>query len=586
MMKKCAIACSAIFFLSFHASAQTYLHCDFSRGIPDGFTLIDNDAQEPSAAMRKEGFAVGTPWIVQSPKGEDNPAACSTSWYASPGTSDDWMITQPFTVSSTGSVLTWRAMASDKRNRDGYAVYVSTTGATTVDGFDRAAPLLSVAEEEAAWTKRGVSLDDYVGKTITVAFVNNSTNKSRLYLDDIMAGVRSRVLCRLTTPVAVPSLGATAVSGEAYTDGDEAVEGFDVTLSYGGESYTQHFTETILPGAPVAFTLDHEIALAKYQPQPYTVEISSAGDHFAAQSTLTAYERKVLCEEGTGTWCGFCVRGLVYVDSLKTHAAHWAIPVAAHQGDPMENQYVSAIDRWLGDGGFPAGSVNRMVQCDPSGFFDYGRAAFDREKVLVDIALSATLDPASRQVETSTTLHFASAATSARYALAYAVVENNVHQADDAQYSQHNSYANGERGPMGGYERYGEYIPAEAMYYQCVARGYIDDINGVEGSVPASFVADEPIVFEKSFALPDKILDDRNTALVVMLIDHSDNHVVNAQQVPLGANEVDGVAAPTHRRTQTGTAAFYRLDGTRASVLGRGLNIVRQADGSVVKVMR
>lgn len=586
MMKKCAIACSAIFFLSFHASAQTYLHCDFSRGIPDGFTLIDNDALEPSAAMRKEGFAVGTPWIAQSPKGEDNPAACSTSWYAEKGTSDDWMITPPFTVSSAGSVLTWRAMASDKRNRDGYAVYVSTSAATDVDGFDRTAPLFSVGEEENAWTKHSVSLDGYVGQTITVAFVNNSTDKSRLYVDDIAAGVHSRVLCRLTTPTGVPSVGETAVSGVAYTDDDAAVEGFDVTLSYGGESFTQHFTETIAPGAPVAFTLDRKIALRKYQPQPYTVEISSGTDRFAAQGTLTAYERKVLCEEGTGTWCGFCVRGLVYVDSLKEHATNWAIPIAAHQGDPMENEYVSAIERWLGDGGFPAGSVNRAAQCDPSDFFNYGRALFDREKVLVDIALSAALDPASRLVQTSTTLHFADAATSANYALAYAVIENNVHRPGDAQYQQHNSYANGERGPMGGYERYGEYIPSEVMYYQCVARGYIDDINGVEGSVPTSFGADEPIVYEKSFPLPDKILDDRNTALVVMLIDRADNHVVNAQQVPLGANEVDGIASPSPHRRPSGTAAFYRPDGTRTASLRRGLNIVRTADGRVVKVAR
>lgn len=295
MMKKCAIACSAIFFLSFHASAQTYLHCDFSRGIPDGFTLIDNDALEPSAAMRKEGFAVGTPWIAQSPKGEDNPAACSTSWYAEKGTSDDWMITPPFTVSSAGSVLTWRAMASDKRNRDGYAVYVSTSASTAVDGFDRSAPLFSVGEEENAWTKHSVSLDGYVGKTITVAFVNNSTDKSRLY---------------------------------------------------------------------------------------------------------------------------------------------------------------------------------------------------------------------------------------------------------------------------------------------------IDDINGVEGSVPTSFGADEPIVYEKSFPLPDKILDDRNTALVVMLIDRADNHVVNAQQAPLGANEVDGIAAPVRSQAATGQTAIYRPDGTRTASLRRGLNIVRTADGRVVKVAR
>lgn len=80
------------------ATAQTYLECDFSDGIPSTFTLIDNDGLTPSASMSKVGFAPGTPWITDIPRGTGNPAASSTSWYATAGQSDDWMITPSVTV--------------------------------------------------------------------------------------------------------------------------------------------------------------------------------------------------------------------------------------------------------------------------------------------------------------------------------------------------------------------------------------------------------------------------------------------------------------------------------------------------------
>ncbi len=585
-MKRCAIACSAIFFLSFHASAQTYLNCDFSNGIPADFTLIDNDGNTPSVDMTKEGFKVGTPWLAASPKGEDNVAACSISWYNSKGTSDDWMITPSFTVSDANVVLTWRAMASDKRNRDGYAVYVSEVGGKSISDFDKAKPLFTVDEEEAAWTKHSISLDAYKGKTISIAFVNNSTDKSRLFVDDIFAGVHSDILCRLTVGKGVPSIGDAAISGLAYTEEDKTIDGFDVTLSYGGESYTQHFTDRITKANPVSFTLDHKINLQKYEPVAYSIKIASGDQHYTVNSNLTAYQRKVVCEEGTGTWCGYCVRGLVYVDSLKECAKDWAIPIAAHSGDVMQNDYVGYVSKYFNDSGYPAGTVCRKLECDPGEFFTVGERQFDKETVLVDVDLQADLDEATRSVTSTTTLHFAEANMAANYALSYAIIENNVHQPGNNKYRQHNSYANGEKGVMGGYEKYGEYIPSEVMYYQCVARGFVDSFDGIDGSMPSEYQADEEITYQKNFTLPDGILDDSNTALVVMLIDKSDNHIVNAQIAPLGANEIMGISNIGATDEQVlGKVAYYNAAGMRMNKMGKGLNIVRQATGKVVKIV-
>ncbi len=586
-MNKCAIACSAIFFLSFHASAQTYLNCDFTNGIPADFTLIDNDGNTPSADMAKEGFIVGTPWLTASPKGESNLAACSTSWYMPAGTSDDWMITSAFTVQDDNVELSWRAMASDKRNRDGYAVYVSEVGGKSVSDFNLQQPIFTVAQEENVWTRHAVSLDAYKGKTISIAFVNNSTNKSRLYIDDLYAGVHSDLLCQLTTAKGVPSLGDATISGKAYTDEDKTFDGFDVVLSYGDESYSQHFADKITKDSPVSFTLDHKINLQKYKPVNYSVTVSAENQSHTLNSTITAYQRKVVCEEGTATWCGYCVRGLVYVDSLKMYAQDWAIPIAAHSGDVMSNGYASQLDSFWGVDGLPAGVVNRKQKSDPGKFFTIGKKMMAKETVLVDIDLQAQLDNATRAVSTTTTLHFAEPDRTANYALAYAVIENNVHQPDDDNYRQHNSYANGVEGEMGGYEKYGDYIPASVMYYQCVARGYVDDFNGIAESVPTEYKADEALTYEKDFILPDGILDDRNTELVVMLIDKSDNHIVNAQIAPLGENELMGIGNITaNNSSAVGKTAYYNANGMLLNKMQKGLNIIHQADGKVIKIVR
>jgi hypothetical protein len=568
------------------AVGQTYLECDFDDGMPSDFTLIDNDGLSPSSSMAKIGFKPGTAWITETPKNGDSPAACSTSWYTPAGQADDWMITPAFTVTGDNSVLRWRAMASDKGHRDGYAVYISTSAGTAIADFDTSAPLFAVDEEEAVWTVHSVSLDAYKGQTVTVAFVNNSVDKSRLYVDDIFAGVYSAVMLRLNLDRKVPVMSGIAVSGTAYTYSPEPVKGFTVGFEYGGETFTQQFDKTITADAPVNFTLDMPMTLDFYTETPYTVWIESGKDRYAVESTVTSYPRRVVCEEGTGTWCGWCVRGIVMLDSIKHHYADRIIGIAAHSSDPMANDYVSAIGRWLGSGGLPCGTVNRKVGVDPRDFIATAERLFDEESVLVAMKAETTTDEAMETVTAKTSLWFGADHTGVDYRLGYAIIENNVHQPDDSDYSQCNYYSGGGSGPMGGYENKPKYVPADEMWYNDVARGYVDDIYGVEGSVPSEIRADEEIMFTKTFTLPDGIIDHDNTALVVMLIDQSDGHIVNSVLTPIGKNfstgvkGVDAQHVDNLRRTE-----YYTPDGRRLNSPQRGLNIVRTADGKTVKVM-
>ena len=150
----------------------------------------------------------------------------------------------------------------------------------------------------------------------------------------------------------------------------------------------------------------------------------------------------------------------------------------------------------------------------------------------------------------------------ADYRLCYAIIENNVHQPDDPEYMQSNAYSGGASGPMGGYENEDAYVPASKMWYQEVARGYVDDIMGVPGSVPAAVTADEEIEFSNSFTLPDNILDDDNVALVIMLVDQRDERIVNGLLVGVGKNSLTGING-IETTAGCGQTEMFTIDGRK-----------------------
>lgn len=256
----------SIFWLPLMAGAQnTYINCDFSNGIPKSFTQVDGDNNEPSTDMKAIGFERGKGWIdYVLTKENNNRVACSTSWYSPAGTSDDWLITPAFTVGSSEAVANWVAKAADKRHRDGYTVYVSTAENASTDNFDRQKPLFTVSQEEPEWTHHSVSLADYAGKRIRLAFVNNSTNQSRLYLDDIFVGIPSSLYMLVDIPEVSPTDNNIPIKGEVYTNETTPIDGFDAGFSCDGNTFVQHFDSIVAPGNKVAFQMDKTLTLQPY----------------------------------------------------------------------------------------------------------------------------------------------------------------------------------------------------------------------------------------------------------------------------------------------------------------------------------
>ena len=90
---------------------------------------------------------------------------------------------------------------------------------------------------------------------------------------------------------------------------------------------------------------------------------------------------RVLVEEYTGTWCGWCTRGLVAMEKLAEAYGDDFIGVAYHNSDPMEimTEYPSPVQ------GFPSAFVERYYDVDP--YYGYESSGFGM-KALVDYLMT------------------------------------------------------------------------------------------------------------------------------------------------------------------------------------------------------
>lgn len=77
------------------------------------------------------------------------------------------------------------------------------------------------------------------------------------------------------------------------------------------------------------------------------------------------YPRNMVLEEGTGTWCGYCPRGIVMFEYVREKYADRLFPIAVHQDDRMAiSEYEGLINDYIT--GFPTVVANRDETFSPS----------------------------------------------------------------------------------------------------------------------------------------------------------------------------------------------------------------------------
>jgi thiol-disulfide isomerase/thioredoxin len=246
----------------------------------------------------------------------------------------------------------------------------------------------------------------------------------------------------------------------------------------------------------------------------------------------TQYPRKIVMEEGTGTWCGWCVRGIETIERLNKEYPDNFIAIALHHQDEMSTieNYDEIAKKFHS---FPSSFINRTMSQDPD--YPSVKPIIEKMKGLANAKISVSAffgarDSSSVIVSTETVFGFGS--TESEYRIAYVVVEDHV-----GPYSQNNSYGGlhyNENNYMYDWTRKEGNVRIE---YNDVARGIYGGVNGIESSVPKTIKEGETYKYDYSFKLPKNIQDKKNIRIVALLIDNNSCEIINADRTGIKYDE-------------------------------------------------
>lgn len=246
----------------------------------------------------------------------------------------------------------------------------------------------------------------------------------------------------------------------------------------------------------------------------------------SAKQTITqlpdgteCYPRRTVMEEGTGTWCGWCVRGIVCLEEMKQKYPDNFIGIAIHSSDEMEYAYGLTFNS------YPSAYYNRSKEQSVSQFYaeqEISQAGLTTKAMVEVLTINYSLDYSTFTVNTRT--RYGTDFNGTDYRLVYVVTEDNV-----GPFAQNNYYAGGEYGEMGGYETKPGRIK---QLFNDVARAVYPSCTGDMGSVPSNLTAQTDYNATATFAFPSNIQNADNLFLTVLLYDAQSNEILNADRIP------------------------------------------------------
>lgn len=272
-----------------------------------------------------------------------------------------------------------------------------------------------------------------------------------------------------------------------------------------------------------------EYAVTDIDGQNDAVTSNSSGAINFQLPTTTFYPRVTVMEEATGTWCGWCVRGIETIQRLNSEYPDNFIAIGIHNSDEMANwvNYDGVAKRFSS---YPNSLINRQEMFDP----DYPGARQiveylknSAEAQIKANALFVRSDSSAVKVTTETTFGFSDEGRG-DYRIAYVVVEDQV-----GPYPQNNYYDSSQLSPDDYMYRWTQLPGRVDILFNDVARAIYSDTDGLKGSIPAIIEEGKVYQYTYGFNLPKNIQNYKNIRIVTLLIDNTTGEIMNAAQTPV-----------------------------------------------------
>lgn len=339
---------------------KVYLSEDFNNGIPSSFKIVDSD-ENPLMTTLYKNAATGNGWTANAIDTKDNKAAFSFTHGTYDYPQENWLITPQISLDKDKEAyLQWKAKSVYIDYLESYKIMVSTTD-NDISSFKE---IYDINGESYFWKDHTLSLKDFKGENIYVAFVSTSTNKYILAIDDLIVSEKSdyEFDVKNTSSRFGDNSGTATVSGTIRNIGHEA-DIKKISISYGSKRKDIDLDGgSIAPEQAVSYLFNIETnpdAINRYSLSVQMNDGTTVDDIYTDSIITSYFKRKILLEEITGSWCNYCPNGTLYLNKVKETMGNDLIVVSPHiSPDPLVcPEYSNGITRWLSS--LPTAIYNR-----------------------------------------------------------------------------------------------------------------------------------------------------------------------------------------------------------------------------------
>jgi thiol-disulfide isomerase/thioredoxin len=250
---------------------------------------------------------------------------------------------------------------------------------------------------------------------------------------------------------------------------------------------------------------DHEV---------YAIYSSSNGDLQSSAISFNVYRftKKVLVEDYTGTWCGYCPR-LAYNLDQAEQENDAVIGVGVHDDNDMYYEFVTQMEAQYNITGFPSGRINRIIVWNES-----------VSQILSNLGSNPGL---GLSINSSLVANNVSVEVKIGYDVSSTNNKIVIYLMEDGLIYPQVNYYNGD--PSSPWYQTGN--PIQNFEHNNVLRKAFTNIFG--DAIPDAGVGDEHTV-NYGITVPGSVQNTSNLEIVAFVLNSTTGLVINVQHAPLG----------------------------------------------------
>ena len=380
--------------------------------------------------------------------------------------------------------------------------------------------------------------------------------------------------------------------------GSTVVRDFDYTLSFNGEELVSK--NYVLPkplnrmeGATIEVDVPPHTQVSEtdllFTITKVNGEVNGASVNQATLPRVTATRiphRRVVVEEYTAMWCGYCPRGIALMENLAKNYPDDFIGIAVHTGgraDPL-----SCLDYAWKAADYrsrPTLHMNRNL------LLGYVKAIteFEEERSRgadMDIDVTATWDARQENITVTPRVTFCVDKEDVTYGFAYVLTEDGMSSPEWYQ----NNYYSGRTDELGVSDELDYFIKAdyavkglENNFVAIAAEGVKAPLTGyIQTPIKADEAQSHTYVF-RNISSKKLIQDKAKLKVCVLLINIKTGQIENAAKCTISPANTTAISSVSEGKETVVETARYTLDGRRITTPQKGINIVKYSDGRVCK---